>query len=222
MTLIETYVWCAGEVARNWPVYGVGAVAGLLHATWKHRTMFRRAPPHLRGRVPVECGVGTTPVAGAYMVCSDNGSLMLGPYGNGPAWVPPPDAVGRAFLATMPPVSPTAHTRACDCTGAPHLWEKGCPSTERERRAADQHAQHWPEDDALTSAKRKAYAAADAGRPSAQVTAEEYAAVLRDTATHRWHAHVGTGDFHLYGVRLEVRPAPAENARRYTQEESTW
>jgi hypothetical protein len=59
---------------------------------------FRRDPPHLRGRVPVDCGEGSVPsVAVSNEV---------------PAWPTLPDDAGRAFLASAPPLNPLLTTMA--------------------------------------------------------------------------------------------------------------
>jgi hypothetical protein len=100
--------------------------------------LFRRAPPHLRGRVPVECGVGTV---------------------------------------------------------ASHIT---APLKTQEEWDAHWAATHWVDGDVAT---------AEAMLEKANALAERRGAVgwaLRES------------------LKGSCRPAPAENARRYTQEESTW
>ena len=155
------------------------------------RSLFRRAPPHLRGRVPVECGVGAE-IPDALAYASLNGEIVT----HLPPWKAPPDAVGRACLATMPPMGVKSITTIPNGIAVRYennedgreaqakdrgVWAPpGDATAMREWRIADQHAQHWPED---------------------------------GTVIVRTYARVGMA------VTL---PAPAENARRYTQEESTW
>lgn len=123
-------------------------------------------PPHLRGRVPVDCGAGETTLR----MFDD-----FGPVG----WSPPLDAVGRAFLKSALPT-------------------------------------------ALGRAVQKAQAACSRRERVVSVTPEEYEAACRMEST-AWRFVPDLGDtLTLYGVRLEVLPTPAENARRYTSEEETW
>jgi hypothetical protein len=100
----------------------------------------------------------------------------------GVEWSPPPDAVGRAFLRSLPPR----------------------PETERPLAPAeDQHAQRWPE-----AVDRGMLAHRD-GTPI------EVALMWSGGMT------LPRPDL-LVQIRQDLRPTPAENARRYTSEEETW
>jgi hypothetical protein len=171
--------------------------------TWLRR-LFRRCPPHLRGRVPVD-GTALSSERGPV---TPSGVSFAGLYGIRPEdyrerwaaktledtapapWSPPPDAVGRAFLKSVPPT-------------------------------------------ALGRAVQKAQAAWSRSERVAWVTPEEYEAACYSVVGNQRFVPGFGNVLLLLGVRLEVltpediergrcKPSPADNARRYTSEEGTW
>jgi len=90
------------------------------------RRLFRRVPPHLAGRMPVDAGVG---------VARDDYRIGYGPK------IRPVVLTTRGDLTTKPrafapaPLLPSGarpdwavrESVGCDCTGAPHQREDGCP-----------------------------------------------------------------------------------------------
>lgn len=116
------------------------------------RRLFRRVPPHLAGRVPVDAGVGVArddyrigygpeirPV-----VLTIRGDLTTKPRvftpapplpsGARPDWAVREADMERARIREAERARsrqasrevPT-HDVGCDCTGCPHRWEPGCP-----------------------------------------------------------------------------------------------
>lgn len=80
-----------------------------------------------------------------------------------------------------------------------------------------------PHEEALRSAQAKAMKAAVALESVAYVTPDEWQAVSFSVAMRFAPSpRAGSQDLFMCGVRLEIRPTPAENARRYTSEGGTW
>lgn len=132
--------------------------------TWANRRrLFRRTPPHLRGRVPVECGEGTMATL-AQVVNTGDGPIIFIPTREAQAHCPP-DAVGRAFLQSVAALEMPTKSKP---------WDPDTPVSKEEWWA---HA-------------RRVEAEMMSRKPQADA--------------------------------LEAMPTPAENARRYSEEDGTW
>lgn len=166
------------------------------------RRLFRRTPPHLRCRVPVDCGEG-----------------RIGP----PAWLEPgrigvkhewgtePDEEGRAFLLSVPPLR-----RPRDPYEAVHgplndrtlTYADG--TTYKAARAMDQHLQHHPEE---APSGRFCDCTGSLHRAENDCPPPEFPRYVRRELGNGWVTHT---------LESLERPKPAENARRYTDEDGTW
>lgn len=83
------------------------------------RRLFRRDPPHLRGRVPVDCGVGRVLVRCVDTLHPDGACPVHGGFCPVVRLRPedsPPDDVGRAFLRSLPPRNHAFHRDE-------HMWD---------------------------------------------------------------------------------------------------
>lgn len=144
--------------------------------------LFRRTPPHLRGRVPVDGRVSS--VVRCTLTGEPDGACSAHRFcpvvRPDSQWTPPPDEKGRAFLRSVPPLP---RPEEVDSITREALW--GERRTKPVARAMDQHLQHHPEE------------------------AEPQRYVRRELG-NGWVTHT-----------LE-RPKPAENARRYSEEDGTW
>lgn len=204
------------------------------------RRLFRRDPPHLRGRVPVDCGVGTLIETAPPPTKADLSYAKH--YGVGAEKVRE-NLARHYYAAQQQQVTPQEEARHRNNSGPPTVFEEEAlrqrprgfyplPTPEEVERGRCKGA---PEielrpsyDAAFASARNKAERAANAGQRDVTVTADEYMAV--HFTVSMWYdpsPPKGPTDLMLatpHGmVRLEVaKPDPAENARRYSKEGGTW
>lgn len=194
----------------------------------------RRCPPHLRGRVPVDCGVGTLQASvwnGLRTLTPPSAPLerSVRAFSPGVGWTTYPDSDMHRpeHMRDMRYLDGTTRAERLamlhrNATRAPTVFEAEAI------RADHANLQRPSYEAAFASACNKAERAADAGEDVAHVTPDEYTAV-HFTVAMRYDPSPTRGPTALmlatpHGmVRLEVaKPAPAENARRHSKEGGTW
>lgn len=208
---------CPVNLVDAWSVPAfLVAVQAVVHRKALIR-LFRRDPPHLRGRVPVDCGVGTIVET---VPPPDRADLSFAKHYGVGSEKARENLARHYFAAQQRQVTPQEMARHRNNSGPPTVFEE-----EALRQRPSYEA-------AFASARRKAERAAEETSEVAYVTPDEYVAVrvavsMRYDPLHERESPGTETDLVLHTphgmVRLEIaKPAPAENARRYSKEGGTW